>query len=119
MMKPRNMYLRAALTLPLAALALTACSQVAELQPVAGDAIISVQIATSDIVQSTVGTAVTTWPTCEFDGTTYTCTGRMIDGRPIVGTGTGTPIKLTVTVGDQQVYEGLVTDVIEKAGRSR
>ncbi|MGB3673409.1 MAG: hypothetical protein WA988_03105 [Candidatus Nanopelagicales bacterium] len=100
---------------------LTACSQTAELQPVAGDKITSVAIATSDVVQSTVGTEVLTWPTCDADaaGTTYTCQGVMLNGEPITSTATGDPIALTVTVGGREVFQGLVTDVIEKAGRAR
>ena len=100
---------------------LTACSQTAELQPVAGDKITSVAIATSDVVQATVGTDVLTWPTCDAnaEGTTYTCQGVMLNGEPITSTATGDPIALTVSVGGREVFQGLVTDVIEKAGRAR
>lgn len=100
-------------------MALVGCSQMAELQPVAGDAVTSVQIATSDVVQSSVGTAVKTWPVCTTDGDTYTCAGTMMDGQPIASTGTGSPVMLTVTVGGKQIYQGPVSAVIEKAGRQR
>lgn len=103
----------------LAAVGLAGCSQMAELQPVAGDAITSVQIATSDVVQSNVGTSVKTWPVCTADGSTYTCRGTMMDGQAIESTGSGSPVMLTVKVGDKQLYQGPVSDVIEKAGRQR
>lgn len=101
-----------------AAVALTGCTQVAQFRPVAGDAITSVSIATNDVLLEE-GVEILIVPTCEFTDPTYTCTGSTVDGRPIVSTATGDDdLTLSVTVGDDEVFTGDVTDVITEAGQS-
>ncbi len=97
--------------------AASGCSQVAVLQPVAGDSVTAVNNATSDVLAS-AGIDVMTWPVCTFDDKGYTCTGQTVAGEPIVGKATATdPKELTVTVGDRTVYRGPVAAVLEQAGR--
>ena len=99
--------------------ALAGCSQTAQLQPVAGDAVTAVNNAVSDVVAQ-AGVQVMTWPTCAFANKIYTCTGTTTTGQKISGiTGSTEPLSLTVTVGDRKLYQGTVQDVIEQSGRSR
>lgn len=102
----------------LAAAALAAgCSQVAVLQPVAGDGVTAVNNATSDVL-AREGVEVMTWPVCSFADGIYTCTGETVAGAPIVGTTSATePLELTVTVDGRVVYQGPVEAVLEEAGR--
>ena len=91
---------------------LGACSQIAVLQPVAGD-----EITVSDVVQQ-AGVEVLTWPTCTFSGAVYTCKGSTVSGQPIVGvTGESKPLQVKVSVGGRQIFEGFVHDVLEQEGR--
>ncbi len=102
-----------------AATALAGCSQTAQLQPVAGDAVTAVNNAVSDVVFQ-AGVEVMTWPTCTFENSIYTCVGSTTNGQKISGvTGSTEPLSLTVTVGERKIYEGSVQAVIEQAGRSR
>lgn len=97
--------------------AVSGCSQVAVLQPVAGDGVTAVNNATSDVL-AREGVDVMTWPVCSFDAEIYTCRGETLDGQPIVGTTSATePLELTVTVGDRTVYQGPVQAVLDEAGR--
>ncbi len=100
-----------------ATIVLGACSQVAVLQPVAGDEITGVETAVSDVVRQ-AGVEVLTWPTCTFSGVVYTCKGSTVSGQPIVGvTGESKPLQVKVSVGGRQIFEGFVRDVLEKEGR--
>ncbi len=120
------------------ALALTGCSQIAQLKPVAGDAVTAVRIATIDVVEN-AGISVRTTPVCTFTDTDTTCKGVTADGKPILSEATkvaktaippdyqsGTlddtapddVIIMTVKVGDVELYRGLATTVLDKNGRS-
>lgn len=104
--------------LAVAAGATSGCSQLAVLKPVAGDAVTSVNNATSDVLANE-GVDVMTWPVCTFTDTSYTCTGATVDGQPIVGTANNDEAMiLTVKVGDRTVFQGPVKSVIEKAGQA-
>lgn len=94
------------------------CSQVAVLEPVAGDAITSVQIATSDVLTSK-DIKVRTWPTCTSVGEDYTCAGTTTTNQPIESKATGDPLLLTVTVDGKQIEQSLVKTVITEAGRKK
>lgn len=105
------------LALPIAVAALAGCSQVAVLEPVAGDGVTAVNNATSDVL-SRERIDVMTWPVCDFANEVYTCTGDTLSGEPIVGTTSSTePLELTVTVGDRTIYQGPVQAVLDEAGR--
>lgn len=96
---------------------LGACSQIAVLQPVAGDEITGVETAVSDVVRQ-ANVEVLTWPTCTFSGVVYTCKGSTVSGQPILGvTGETKPLKVKVSVGGRQIFEGFVPEVLEKEGR--
>ena len=96
---------------------LGACSQIAVLQPVAGDEITGVETAVSDVVQQ-AGVEVLTWPTCTFSGAVYTCKGSTVSGQPIVRvTGESKPLQVKVSVGGRQIFERFVHDVLEQEGR--
>lgn len=92
------------------------CSQLAELQPVAGDQVTSVQIAASDVLVANK-VAVKTWPVCSSSGSTYTCTGASVAGQGITATAQGDPLALQVKVGGRVLYAGPLTEVITAAGR--
>lgn len=92
------------------------CSQLAELQPVAGDQITSVQIATSDVLAA-AKVAVKTWPTCSSSGSTYACKGASVAGQTITSTAQGEPLTLQVKLGERVLYTGPLTAVITAAGR--
>lgn len=101
-----------------AAAALAGCSQIAELQPVAGDKITSVQIATSDVLTSN-NISMRVWPTCDIAGETYTCTGTTASGQTVTSSATGTPLAIVVKLGNRTLYQGPLQDVIDSAGRTR
>lgn len=106
-----------AAALTLAVVTVAGCSQIAVLQPVAGDGVTAVNNATSDVLAKE-GVDVMTWPVCSFDNSIYTCTGETLDGQPIAATTSSSePLELTVTVGGRTVYRGPVEAVLEEAGR--
>jgi hypothetical protein len=101
----------------MAATVLTGCTQLAQLQPVAGDEITSVQFATSDVLAAKK-VSVIVWPTCSFASEVYTCTGTAAGGKTIVATAPATdPVVLTVKVADAQIFTGKIDDVIQAEGR--
>lgn len=95
---------------------LSGCSQLAVLQPVAGDEIASVQIATSDVLTNSK-VAVRTWPKCEVKDDGYLCVGRTAAGAPIESKATGEPLWLQVTVKGKRLYSGQLKQVITSAAR--
>jgi hypothetical protein len=119
-----------ALGLSLAVLA--GCSQVAQLQPVAGDPITSIRIATIDVLTDS-DVQVLVAPTCTADGDNYQCQGTTMSGEPITSQAVvraefgatkdayGAPeqadVSLEVKVGTKQVYSGTVQEVLDRAGR--
>lgn len=119
--------------------ALTGCNQIAQLQPVAGDGVTSVRIATIDVLTDN-NIAVKVAPVCTYEGLNYSCNGTTVDGQPIVATGVQTPsadvpqdysdniennsmsassyITLTVQVGNDVLYQGIVNQVIAENART-
>lgn len=107
----------------LALLPLAGCTQIAQLQPVAGAEITAVRIATNDVlVDQSVPIDVA--PVCEVQADLYVCTGTTRAGAPIrseakvleafgatkteYGADSPAVISLTVTVGTRQIYNGQV-----------
>ncbi len=124
----------------LTAVAATAgCSQIAQLKPVAGDAVTGVRIATNDVLLD-AGVAIQVAPVCTFTETDYTCKGTTTDGQPILAQasqvatdavppdltlaaeeseeGADDVVVLEVTVGDQQIFRGLVSEVLRQNARA-
>ncbi|MEI6622533.1 MAG: hypothetical protein WCP28_11565 [Actinomycetes bacterium] len=100
-----------------AATGLTGCTQLAQLQPVAGDEIASVQFATSDVLAAKK-VDVIVWPTCSFASKVYTCTGTAAGGKTIVATAPAVdPVVLTVKVADVQIFTGKIDELIQAEGR--
>lgn len=115
------------------------CTQIAQLKPVAGDAVTSVRIATNDVLVNN-GVAISVAPVCTFSGNLYDCKGIAADGSPILGhaevmpvaqvpanlqpllpTGeaaTDTASVLEVKVGDNVLYSGLTDTVLNRNGRT-
>lgn len=104
-----------ALALPLAALALTACSQVAALTPVSGGPITTVRNAVYDVlVAEDVDILVA--PQCTTSSTGFTCTGSTIDGDTILAEAdSAAPYAMTITVGSSVIFTGNANDVLTEA----
>lgn len=96
-------------------LLLTACSQISALTPVGGAAITSVRNATYDVlVEQQVSILVA--PQCASTESGFTCTGSTTDGEAIVAEADSeAPYQLTITVGDQIIFEGTAQQVLEAA----
>jgi hypothetical protein len=104
----------------LAAAALTAvgCSQVAAIAPVGGDHLAEVRFAAIDVLVAS-GTELLAAPDCttEQDGA-ITCVGETLAGERIdVLSSADDPASVTVTVGDEVVYDGSIQEALEKALR--
>lgn len=99
----------------LAAVALTACSQVASLTPVGGASLTSVRNAANDVlVEQQVPILV--GPQCTAVDTGFTCVGSTVDGAEILVTAEGTkPFAMSISVGGAVIFEGNATDVLESA----
>ena len=97
---------------------LVGCSQFAELQPVAGDEITSVKIATNDVLQQK-DVKVLVWPVCSFTDQTYVCKGSAIGGAAITSSvPVKDPLVLTVSVGGEKIFTGPVEPVITAEART-
>ena len=98
-----------------AALALSACSQVSALTPVGGTAITSVRNATYEVLVDQK-VSILEAPQCIPSDSGFTCTGSTIDGAEIVATAQGTnPYPMTITVGGVVIFEGNAQDVLDAA----
>lgn len=109
------------LAVGVAAMTLAGCanvqSQIAQLQPVAGDALTSVNVAVIDVLLEQ-GVEVLVAPVCSYEPTTYTCAGSTTAGQPISATAEGAePESVTITVGGDKIFTGSIADVLTKAGR--
>jgi len=122
-------------TIPVAVIfgvALTGCSQAAQLQPVAGGQISAVRTATNDIlVDQDVDIQVA--PVCEFEDPKFLCVGSTTDGKKITseaevlaefgatkteyGAYTPADVSLVVTVGQDEIFNGKVEKVLVENGR--
>ena len=107
--------MRRLLAVGLAALTLSACSQISALTPVGGTAITSVRNATYEVlVDQQVSILVA--PQCKPSGSGFTCTGSTIEGQEIIAIAEGTdPYPMTITVDDAVIFEGNAQDVLEAA----
>jgi hypothetical protein len=131
-MRKRTGRLRWAIAGVAALAVLGGCSQVQQLQPVAGDAISGVRIATMDVLADK-GVKVMVSPVCTADGDLYQCLGKAADGSPIEASGKeiaaygatlnqyGVPadavVDLSVSVAGKQIYQGKVDEVLNRAGQ--
>lgn len=137
MKRRTNGLLAAAVLLPLS---LTACSQAAQFQPVAGAAVTTVRIATIDVLVQQ-GLTVEAAPVCTYEGTEFDCTGTVSGGQAVTSRGQqvtkeevppelvgqiptdaaeGTKfIVLEVDVAGAPVYRGLTAAVLNENGRSQ
>lgn len=121
------------LLLVAAGLTLAGCSQIQQLQPVAGDEVTSVRIATIDVLASE-DVPVLVAPVCTASAETYDCKGTTTAGEPITSQSVvraafgattdpyGAPapadISLVVSVGAKKIYDGTVQEVLDRAGRT-
>ena len=115
------------LMLVIALLPLAACSQIAQLQPVAGAEVTAVGIATNDVlVQERVPIGVA--PVCGLEGELYVCKGTTRTGQEIrseaksleafgattteYGAYSPAVVSLKVTVGAREIFNGQVEPVL-------
>ncbi|WP_437385653.1 hypothetical protein [Plantibacter flavus] len=99
-------------------LGLLGCSQIAAVAPVGGDHLAEVRYATIDVLLDQ-GVDVMVAPDCEQAAdSTVTCTGETTDGERILSVSEAAdPTRVTVTVGDDQVFDGVILDVLDDAAR--
>lgn len=114
-------------------LVLTGCSQAAQLQPVAGGQISAVRTATNDIlIDQEIDIQVA--PVCEFSDPKFSCVGSTTDGKKITseaqvladfgatkteyGAYTPADVSLVVTVGQDEIFNGKVEQVLVENGRA-
>lgn len=102
-----------------ASIVLVGCASVGTqldgLAPVGGGDITTLRIAVVDVITEQ-GILMLDVPVCVEEATQFTCSGTDIDGRPIVGTAPLTkPLTVTVTVGGEQLFQGVAMDVINEA----
>lgn len=114
------------------AMAASACSQAAQLQPVAGAQVSAVRTATNDVLSDS-GVAIEVAPVCEFADPLFICQGTAVGGQEIVaeaqvlteygktkdewGAYVPADVSLVVKVGSQTIYEGNVEDVLVSNGQ--
>ena len=99
----------------LAAVALTACSQVASLTPVSGASLTSVRNAANDVLFEQ-GVPILVAPKCRPVDTGFTCIGSTVDGAEILVMAEGNkPFAMSISVGGAVVFEGNATDVLASA----
>ncbi|MCB0916280.1 MAG: hypothetical protein H6525_01115 [Actinobacteria bacterium] len=123
-----------------AAVAVTGCSQVAQLRPVAGDSLASLRTTTIDTVLA-AGDTFKSAPVCTADGTDLSCEGLTTDGVAVLSKGqmtatteipsefadqvpgwakdTDTFLVAEVTVGSDVLFKGLAIEVLDENGRTQ
>lgn len=115
-----------------AGVALTGCSQVAQLQPVAGGQVTAVRTATNDVLVDR-GVQIGIAPLCELQDPLYVCNGTTDDGQDIrseaevlakfgatttpYGADSPADVSLVVTIEGNVIFTGKVEDVLEKNAR--
>lgn len=108
------------------------CSQVQQLQPVAGAQISAVRTATNDVLVDS-GVPIEVAPVCEFTDPLFVCRGSAADGLEIVaeaevltpygqtkdewGAYVPADVSLVIKVGTQTIYQGSVEDVLVENGQ--
>lgn len=128
-----------AVTAAAATMVIGGCSQVAQLQPVAGDGVTSVRIATNDVLTAQK-VPIQQVPICTYQGTNYSCAGTTTSGQKITSTAktvsateavaqypelaaelenteTKEFIIMEVKVGPRVLYTGPTATVLNKAGQ--
>lgn len=123
----------------IAAVALTGCSQVAQLKPVAGDALSTLRSVTIDTVQAS-GASFKTAPVCTVDGENLSCQGLTTDGQAVTSAGqqltkaeipsdlqdqvpgwatdTDSFVVAEVKLGSNVLYNGVALEALDEAGRT-
>ena len=112
-----------------AAASLAGCTQIAQLQPVAGGQVTAVRIATNDVLVQK-GVPIGVAPVCGVEGETYVCKGTTRGGRAIrseatviapfgasktqYGADSPADVSLKVTVGSKEIFNGKVENVLTK-----
>ncbi|MFJ4037177.1 hypothetical protein ACIPVB_03760 [Microbacterium sp. NPDC090007] len=102
---------------PLMAVAVLAgCSQIAAIAPVGGNHLTEVRFATIDVLQEQ-GIALQDVPTCtRGDDGSVACTGTTSTGDDVAASSPGSdPDRVTVTVSSKVVFDGSVSEVIDRA----
>jgi hypothetical protein len=108
------------------------CSQVQQLQPVAGAQISAVRTATNDVLVDS-GVPIEVAPVCEFADPLFVCRGSAADGLEIVaeaevltpygqtkdewGAYVPADVSLVIKVGARTIYQGSVEDVLVENGQ--
>lgn len=111
----------AAAAVTLLALSVSGCAnlqtQVAQFQPVAGDALTGVNNAVNDVlIDQKIELLVV--PTCSYVPETYTCTGTTLSGDKIEATAVGAaPETVSIVVGGKQIFSGSIDEVLKKAAQ--
>lgn len=92
-------------------------TQVAQFQPVAGDALTGVNNAVNDVLlEQQVELLVV--PTCSYVPETYTCLGTTLAGEQIKATAVGSaPEEVSITVAGKQIFSGSIDKVLTKAAQ--
>jgi hypothetical protein len=99
-------------------LALTGCaSQIAALKPVGGDALAGVRTVTIDLVLAK-GYEFVEAPVCTQDETKITCLGSTTENNEVASVSLlDGNTNVTVTVDGETLYQGSISEVLEKAVR--
>lgn len=117
--------------------ALTGCSQVAQLKPVAGDSVATLRAVTIDTVLET-GAQFKTAPVCQAQGEQLSCQGLTTDSRVVSSSGqsltkpdipsqyadqvpgwatdTDSFVVAKVTLGQDVIYEGVALTTLDEIG---
>jgi hypothetical protein len=105
-----------ALVALLLTLAVAGCSQIAAIAPVGGDRLAEVRYAVNDIlIEQEIGILVAPVCTVGTDEETVTCEGMARDGQAIDAvSAAAAPDDFVVRVGDEVVYDGSLTEVLER-----
>jgi hypothetical protein len=95
---------------------LAGCSQIAAIAPVGGNHLTEVRFATIDVLQEQ-GIALQDVPTCtRGDDGSVACTGTTSTGDDVAASSPGSdPDRVTVTVSSKVVFDGSVSEVIDRA----
>lgn len=93
------------------------CSQIDALAPVSGGPLQTVRVGVFDVlVKEQVQILVA--PVCVEEATQFTCLGSTIDGAQIKAEATLTkPYQMTITIGNETLYDGDVQTIIDEAAR--
>lgn len=97
---------------------LTGCaSQIAALKPVGGDDLAGVRTATIDMVISR-GYGFLEAPVCAQSDTQISCVGSTTDNQEVTSLSDLDGNKnVTIKIGADTIYQGSITEVLEKAAR--